>query len=208
MEILLSRLLSVATGGLPHIYDGLCPDQMEGPLVRDIDCPACQVLIEVDNFLAENMKQPAPKIGFWGHKQPCFEFSNFYRAPVVINGKRWPTTEHYYQAQKFAEEAVQEHIRRQPTPRKAADEGRRLNLLRTDWEQVKEAVMATALTAKFAQHPDLHALLLGTGDAELVEASPYDFYWGAGKDGTGKNRLGILLMQLRLQLQGGDCDRK
>ena len=29
-------------------------------------------------------------------------FSNFSRHSVFLKGKRWPTTEHYFQAQKFA----------------------------------------------------------------------------------------------------------
>ena len=29
------------------------------------------------------------------------QFSNFYKAEVLIDDKTWPTTEHYFQAQKF-----------------------------------------------------------------------------------------------------------
>lgn len=38
-------LTKIATGELRHIYNGECPDQVEGPNVRDPDCPACQVLL-------------------------------------------------------------------------------------------------------------------------------------------------------------------
>jgi len=41
---------------------------------------------------------------------------------------------------------------------------------------------------------------LGTGDAELVEHSHNDRYWADGGDGSGQNRLGQLLMELRAQL--------
>jgi predicted NAD-dependent protein-ADP-ribosyltransferase YbiA (DUF1768 family) len=41
---------------------------------------------------------------------------------------------------------------------------------------------------------------MDTGNEELVENSPYDYYWGVGRNGTGKNRLGILLMKLREEL--------
>ena len=47
----------------------------------------------------------------------------------------------------------------------------------------------------------LKELLINTGDAFLIEASPVDSYWGEGKYGTGKNRLGILLMKLRDELK-------
>ena len=60
--------------------------------------------------------------------------------------------------------------------------------------------MREALRAKFTQHPDLKELLLRTGSAQLVEHTANDNYWGDGGDGSGKNRLGILLMELRAEL--------
>lgn len=41
------RLAAVAAGTIRHIYNGDCPDDVEGPDARDPDCPACQVLAEV-----------------------------------------------------------------------------------------------------------------------------------------------------------------
>lgn len=38
-------LTKIATGELRHVYNGECPDPVEGPKVRDPDCPACQVLL-------------------------------------------------------------------------------------------------------------------------------------------------------------------
>ena len=38
---------------------------------------------------------------FYGRKFSHFEFSNFYKSPIRIYGKNWPSTEHYYQAMKF-----------------------------------------------------------------------------------------------------------
>ena len=69
--------------------------------------------------------------------------------------------------------------------------------IRSDWVEVKEDVMLKALHAKFTQHIALKNILLGTGDRLLVQRSPDDRYWGDGGDGSGKNRLGILLMRLR-----------
>ena len=68
---------------------------------------------------------------------------------------------------------------------------------RSDWEQVKEDVMFKALQAKFTQHEYLRRMLVETKERKLVEHSPYDSYWGDGGDGSGKNRLGELLMILR-----------
>jgi ribA/ribD-fused uncharacterized protein len=72
--------------------------------------------------------------------------------------------------------------------------------LRADWEVVKDDVMRAALRAKFTQHPQLQSLLLATGDADLVEHTRNDTYWADGGDGSGRNRLGELLMELRTQL--------
>ena len=60
--------------------------------------------------------------------------------------------------------------------------------------------MREALWAKFSQHADLKALLLSTGNAELIEHTRNDRYWGDAGDGTGKNRLGELLMEVRAKL--------
>lgn len=129
-------------------------------------------------------------------------FSNFSRHPIFLKGKRWPTTEHYFQAQKFAGEPDEEEVRRAAKPAQAANMGRdRKRPLRRDWEAVKERVMLDALRAKFTQHEDLKAVLLGTGDATLVEHTANDAYWGDGGDGSGKNRLGQLLMRLRDELR-------
>lgn len=73
--------------------------------------------------------------------------------------------------------------------------------LRRDWESVKDQVMLEVVRAKFTQHEDLKAILLATGDAKLVEHTANDSYWGDGGDGSGKNRLGQILMQVREELR-------
>jgi ribA/ribD-fused uncharacterized protein len=129
-------------------------------------------------------------------------FSNFSRHPVYLKGKRWPTSEHYFQAQKFAGTEHEESVRLCKKPREAADLGRSRKLpLRRDWERVKDQVMLEAVRAKFTQHEDLKAILLGTGDALLVEHTEKDSYWGDGGDGSGNNRLGQILMQVRDELR-------
>ena len=104
-------------------------------------------------------------------------FSNFSAHPVQI-GREWPTSEHYFQAQKFQLEELDEKICRDPSPMRAAQIGRsRKYPLRADWDDVKDDVMRTALYAKFTQHEDLKEILLGTEDRELVEHTTNDRYW-------------------------------
>jgi ribA/ribD-fused uncharacterized protein len=142
------------------------------------------------------------KILFYRVNEPYGEFSNFSPHPIKVNGKRWPTVEHYFQAQKFAGTEHEEAIRQLNSPMIAARTGRSRKLpLRKDWESAKDNIMREALHAKFTQHPQLQSLLLETGDAVLVEHTTNDRYWADGGDGTGKNRLGLLLMELRATLR-------
>ncbi len=129
-------------------------------------------------------------------------FSNFSAHGIRLEGKWWPTTEHYFQAQKFAGTEHEEQVRLAKTPRQAANMGRdRKRPLRSDWEQVKDSVMREAVLAKFLSHQDIQQILLDTGDEEIVENAPGDYYWGIGADGTGKNMLGKILMDVRAEIR-------
>ncbi len=135
-------------------------------------------------------------------EEPYGCFSNFARYPFELDGQRWPTSEHYFQAQKFAGTRHVEEIRRARTPKEAAAMGReRSRPLRRDWEKVKDGVMARAVLRKFETHAELRELLLNTGEAKIVENAPHDYYWGCGADGSGKNMLGHILMDVREQLR-------
>ncbi len=70
-----------------------------------------------------------------------------------------------------------------------------------DWESVKDQIMHEAVLAKFTQHADLRETLLGTGNARIVEHTEKDRYWGDGGDGSGRNWLGQILMQVREELR-------
>ena len=97
---------------------------------------------------------------------------------------------------------IKEEIRQIASPMDAALEGRnRQNPLRPDWEEVKDEVMLQALRMKFSQNPDIAKELLATGDANIIEHTRNDAYWADGGDGTGKNKLGLLLMQVREELK-------
>lgn len=127
--------------------------------------------------------------------------SNFYEgAPVDLDGLIWPTTEHYYQAQKAHHREQAEAIRQAAGPGKAKQMGRRCKL-RPDWEAVKINVMLKAVRAKFGQHPSLGAQLIATGEALLVEGNTWeDRIWGC-VDGEGENLLGLILMLVRAELR-------
>lgn len=141
-------------------------------------------------------------IEFWGTSDEYGWCSNFYKAPIIVNGKTYATSEHFYQSQKYVGLPREEEIRLAPTPGKAAVMGRdRSYPIRPDWEKVKDQVMYRAVAMKFVQNPELRVKLLATGDDEIREASPIDDYWGVGPDGKGKNMLGVTLMKIRQTLQ-------
>lgn len=97
---------------------------------------------------------------------------------------------------------IQEKIRQIVSPMDAALEGRnRQNPLRADWEEVKDKVMLQALRMKFSQNPEIAKELLATGDAIIIEHTRNDDYWADGGDGSGKNKLGLLLMKVREELK-------
>jgi len=144
-------------------------------------------------------------IRFYSVNAEYGELSNFALYPITLKAKRWPTSEHYFQAQKFVTPRDQEEIRSASTPMLAARWGRdRKRKLRRDWERVKVGVMREAVEAKFRQHDELRALLLATGDAILVEHTDSDDFWGDGGDGSGRNELGRILMAVRERLRQDD----
>lgn len=141
-------------------------------------------------------------VSFYSVSDELGQLSNFALFPIVLDGERWPTSEHYFQAQKFEDEAYRQKIRKATSPMMAARMGRdRKQKLRRDWESAKVGVMRVAVMAKFTQHEELRTLLLSTGNAKIVEHTENDDYWGDGGDGSGKNMLGLLLMEVREKLR-------
>jgi ribA/ribD-fused uncharacterized protein len=144
----------------------------------------------------------APPIHFYSVSAEYGELSNFAPYPIKLRGETWPTSEHYFQAQKFESTKDQDAIRAVKSPMIAARMGRdRKRKLRRDWERVKIGVMREAVEAKFRQHEELTELLLGTGDATIVEHTENDDFWGDGGDGSGRNELGRVLMAVRETLR-------
>ena len=114
-------------------------------------------------------------------------FSNFSAHGFTTEEGHWPTVEHYFQAQKFSDTAYRERIRSAANPTKAKQLGRSRDLpIRMDWDAVKEDCMRSALRLKFTIHEEIRAILTATGDEELIEKAPRDYYWGCGAKGTGK----------------------
>ncbi|ROS00194.1 GTP cyclohydrolase II [Sinobacterium caligoides] len=141
-------------------------------------------------------------IHFYHADQPWGEFTNVSEHAIFLRNKIWPSVEHFYQAQKFSQLELQEEIRSCETPILAKQYAYNINAkhCRSDWMTIREAIMLEGLTAKFSQHPNLRTKLMNTANRHLVELTNQDNYWGDPGDGTGQNRLGYLLMQVRKEL--------
>jgi N-glycosidase YbiA len=122
-----------------------------------------------------------------------------------LAGESWATVEHYYQAHKFQGtkfEYLMAEIQAAPTPELAAKIGRKPeHQPRPDWDLCKCEIMYRAVWQKFNHHLDIQQILLDTLDAEIIEDSPVDYFWGCGIDQTGQNQLGRILMRVRDDLK-------
>ena len=139
--------------------------------------------------------------------------SNFWAAPVMLDGLLYPTTEHAYQAGKTLDPQVRETIRRLPTAALAKRFGRRFGRSLQFWPGWNDAyrtqLMCALLKQKF-EDPDLRRRLLDTGEEPLIESGHWhDVFWGrcscAKCGGKGQNRLGILLAEIRAECRAKDA---
>jgi N-glycosidase YbiA len=144
-------------------------------------------------------------IYFYKADQPYGCFSNFSLHPIYLAGTHWLTVEHYYQSRKFVGTQFTDlipKIKSANTPEAAAAIGRRpIYAPHSQWREQKCGVMYTAVRQKFWTHHDLQVVLLNTGNQEIVEDSPVDYFWGCGRDRSGANHLGRILMQIRAEIQ-------
>ena len=123
--------------------------------------------------------------------------SNFYPAPLELDGLTYTCSEGAYQALKCA--AVE--ARAQFTglePLEAKNLGAWV-YPREDWDEGRVSEMARVLHAKFTQNPQLGRWLVSTAGSVLAEGNTWnDCFWGVNLyTGEGENHLGRLLMALR-----------
>jgi len=131
--------------------------------------------------------------------------SNSYHVDILLDGEWYPTVEHAYQAAKTNDPGERDKIRKEKTSSGAKNCGRGVQL-RDGWmDNLRVQIMTELVRQKFTSHRELGALLLETGDAELIEGNAYgDVFWGRifqNGSWVGKNMLGIILMQIREELE-------
>ena len=170
---------------------------------------------------------------FYGHKPPesgvdasCL--SQWFVRPFTIDDVEYPTAEHWMMAEKarlFDDHDMLKEILASPGPREAKAFGRKVSGFdHVRWNEQRIAVVERGNLAKFSQHEDLKAFLLGTSGPDaaskksapsviLVEAAGRDQIWGIGLSASnpkaddpstwrGMNLLGFALTSVREQLAG------
>lgn len=170
---------------------------------------------KIREILSERPETPI--IYFYGHyphpgriTETCL--SQWYNCKFVVDGQEYHTAEQYMMMQKarlFGDDEIFNAIFFANNPREYKALGRKIkNFDDKVWNEHKYDIVVSGNKAKFSQNIDLKNFLLSTGDAILVEASPYDRIWGIGidketaKSGTiddwkGQNLLGCALMDVR-----------
>lgn len=98
-----------------------------------------------------------------------------------------------------------------PHPRNLRSLGRKIpNFTDEIWEKNRFAIVVQGNYLKFTQNEKLKRQLLGTGEKEIVEASPRDRIWGVGfgakragqeRERWGLNLLGKALMEVRERIR-------
>lgn len=139
---------------------------------------------------------------YLSRSDPDNRLGTFAAFSFELEGKLWPTVEHYFQGMKFNDDAWQEQVRTATTPARARKLGRKRHRnMRRDWKQVRETVMTRGVYVRCRTYPDLADELLKTGDQKIVENSNFDYFWGCGRDRRGHNGYGKILMNVRARLR-------
>ena len=160
---------------------------------------------------------------FWSHRPPrsgvdesCL--SQWFEAAFEIDGRRYPTAEHFLMAEKarlFGDEENRRRILGAAEPGAAKRFGREVRSFDEEvWRERRFEIAVNGNLAKFRRHTALGEYLSATSRRVLVEASPADRIWGAGLEADdpavqqparwpGENLLGFVLMEVRHRLTAG-----
>ncbi len=129
--------------------------------------------------------------------------SNFYYSDFNFDNKIWPSVEHAYQAYKTTDPIEREIIRNAPTAAAAKALGQRV-FMRPGFNDDKIIYMENFVYQKFSQNEGLRDNLLNTKDWWLEEGNTWnDTYWGVC-NGSGRNELGRILMDVREYIRSGE----
>ena len=128
--------------------------------------------------------------------------ANYSNHGFTKDGVFYKTVEHYYQSEKFDDPEIKNKIINADTPKEASNIGRDRNLKRIDdFKSIKNQVMFDGILEKFRQHRDIAYKLIETRNKKIAEATIDEYYWGIGKDKSGKNVIGDILVRVRERIK-------
>jgi len=111
-------------------------------------------------------------------------YSQWYKAPMIIDGIEYNCCEQYMMHQKaltFGDLEIAEKVLQTSNPKDQKGLGRQIKGFNKEkWDSVCLGIVYKGNFAKFTQNPALMSALLSTEDRLLVEASPFDKIWGIG----------------------------
>ena len=140
------------------------------------------------------------------------KLSNHHQCYFNHGGHTFNSVEQFYtfkKARHFKDDETADRILTKKNPVDAMRLGNKIrNFNKQQWKEVSTDYMRQGLQAKFMQNAGLASFLKGTEKMLLVEANPFDRFWGAGiglndsdvwieSRWKGENQLGKLLMELR-----------
>jgi ribA/ribD-fused uncharacterized protein len=142
-----------------------------------------------------------------------YYMSNMYPLTVPLlsrEGIAVPTSEHLYQATKFANIDQRAAVLQAETGFKAKKVASKLvnagAELTPDWHDKRIDYMRQIITLKFVANPVIGNLLVATGAQQIIEGNRWgDNFWGESPagSGNGQNWMGKILMETRAILACG-----
>lgn len=128
--------------------------------------------------------------------------ANYSNHGFEKNGIYYKTVEHYYQSEKFSDRSIKDKIINADTPKEASNIGRDRSNKRTDnFKKIKKQVMYDGILEKFRQNRDIAYKLIETKKNDIAEATIDEYYWGIGKDKSGENNIGKILVKVREEIK-------
>lgn len=132
-------------------------------------------------------------VGFY--EGAFYMLSNFSAHEVVFRGETFKTSEHAYQAAKFADPIIRRKIVTASSAFLAREYGQAPLGMTENFNKV--FIMKEIMRAKLQQHFDVQEALRKIGHADIIKNHPDDYFWGAGADDSGENVMGKIWMELR-----------
>ena len=149
------------------------------------------------------------QVSFFSPNSPL---SNMHPSPFTQDGEVFTCMEQYMvtkKAQLFDDQRVVVEVAKERDPFKQKQIGKQVeNFDQSKWEGDALNLILPGVIAKFEQNELCKKALLATGNKSIVEANPYDNFWGAAlslrdtnlwnpEKMVGRNEMGKLLMKVR-----------